>query len=191
MIDTASMGIRKVFRIQRDKYFPLPDYDTGTPQQVAVTVYGKVLNENYTRILFDHPDYALQMVFLIDQIQKGRTVSKEAVKYLRKLKVVEGRMPNIYISAAVANQIDAKEDRAKFKAFDDKYYKDMILGYIRDYGRAKRADINKLLWDKLSDNLSEKQKYDKVGNLLMRLKKSRSIIKEDNATKGAQWILRK
>ena len=191
MIDTAAMGIRKVFRIQRDKYFPLPDYDTGTSQQVAVTVYGKVLNENYTRILFDHPDYELQTVFLIDQIQKGRIVSKEAAKYLRKLNVIEGRMPNIYLSAAVANQIDAKEDRTKFKAFDDKYYKDMVLGYIRDYGSAKRADINKLLWDKLSDNLSENQKYNKVGNLLMALKKSRDIVKEYNATKGAKWVLRK
>ena len=191
MIDTASMGIRKVFRIQRDKYFPLPDYDTGTPQQVAVTVYGKVLNENYTRILFDHPDYALQMVFLIDQIQKGRTVSKEAVKYLRKLKVIEGRMSNIYISATVANQIDAKEDRTKFRAFDDKYYKDMVLGYIRDYGSAKRADINKLLWDKLSDSLDDKKKYYKIGNLLNSLKRTGKIESTTGNKQRVEWILSK
>ena len=27
MIDTAAMGIRKVFKIQKEKYFPMPDYD--------------------------------------------------------------------------------------------------------------------------------------------------------------------
>lgn len=40
MIDTQSMGIRKVFRIQQEKYFPLPDYDLLTHNKIEVTVYG-------------------------------------------------------------------------------------------------------------------------------------------------------
>ena len=70
MIDTASMGIRKVFNILRKKYFPMPDYETGT-NQVSVTVYGKVLDINYTRLLFDNPGFDLNEVFLLDQVQKG------------------------------------------------------------------------------------------------------------------------
>ncbi|MCD8012574.1 MAG: hypothetical protein LUG99_05280 [Lachnospiraceae bacterium] len=53
MIDTQSSGIQKVYRIQRDKYFPMPDYDFSTEMQVGVTVYGKSLNEAYMYILFD------------------------------------------------------------------------------------------------------------------------------------------
>lgn len=33
------MGIRKVFRIQQEKYFPLPDYELSTQNQVGVVVY--------------------------------------------------------------------------------------------------------------------------------------------------------
>ena len=63
MIDTASMGIRKVFNLLRKKYFPMPDYDISA-QQVSVTVYGKILDLNYTRLLFDNPDFDLNTVFL-------------------------------------------------------------------------------------------------------------------------------
>ena len=45
MIDTQTMGIRKVFRIQQEKFFPLPDYDFSVSRQVCVTVYGKVIDE--------------------------------------------------------------------------------------------------------------------------------------------------
>ena len=31
MIDTATIGIRKVMRIQKEKYFPLSDYDLDVP----------------------------------------------------------------------------------------------------------------------------------------------------------------
>lgn len=48
MIDTQAMGIHRVFRIQQEKYFPLPSYDLTNPRQVSVVVYGKVLDENYT-----------------------------------------------------------------------------------------------------------------------------------------------
>ncbi len=63
MIDSQSIGIRRVFRIQRDRYFPLPDYDLSNRQQVKVCVYGKVLDENYSQILFANPDFDLETVF--------------------------------------------------------------------------------------------------------------------------------
>ncbi|MDR1320063.1 MAG: transcriptional regulator [Gracilibacteraceae bacterium] len=56
MIDTKQMGIRMVFNIQRQRYFPMPDYDLSKPKEVAVRVYGKVLDENYTRLLFGRDD---------------------------------------------------------------------------------------------------------------------------------------
>jgi ATP-dependent DNA helicase RecG len=71
MIDTVQMGIQKVFRIQKERFFPLPDYDLTTPQKVAVKVYGKVLDENYSRVLFDHPEFDLETVFLIDKVAEA------------------------------------------------------------------------------------------------------------------------
>lgn len=52
MIDTATSGIKKVYRIQKEKFFPLPDYNLSNVNQVAVTVYGKILDEKYTQLLY-------------------------------------------------------------------------------------------------------------------------------------------
>lgn len=41
MIDTATLGIRRAFNIQKAKYFPMPDYNISSGTQVEVTVYGK------------------------------------------------------------------------------------------------------------------------------------------------------
>jgi ATP-dependent DNA helicase RecG len=70
MIDTKQMGIRMVFNIQRQRYFPMPDYDLTKSKEVSVKVYGKVLDENYTRLLFGRDDLDMDTVFLLDCVQK-------------------------------------------------------------------------------------------------------------------------
>lgn len=189
MIDTATMGIRKVFRIQKEKYFPMPDYDLSDESQVVVTVYGKTLNENYMHILYDNQDLDLQTVFLLDQVQKGRKLSKESVDYLRKLKLVEGKMPNLYLSSSVSKSIDSSAQYIKNKGFDDRYYKDLIVQYLEVYHNARKKDIRELLWDKLPDALSEQQKEYKIGNLLASLKRDKVIEKSTSSRQNAEWIL--
>lgn len=189
MIDTQSMGIRKVYKIQQEKYFPMPDYDFSVFQQVGVTVYGKVIDENYTKVLFENPDFDLETVFLIDRVQKHKSISKDAIKYLRKLGVVEGKASNLYVSAKVAESIDEKGRYVKNKAFDDEAYEKWIISYLKTYKKGKKADFIDLLSDKLSDSLSEKQKEYKVRNLLTKMKK-KGIITTDSPNKVlANWIL--
>jgi ATP-dependent DNA helicase RecG len=175
MIDTVQMGIQKVFRIQKERYFPLPDYDLSTPQKVAVKVYGKLLDENYSRVLFDHPEFDLETVFLIDKVQKRVPLEKEQLKRLRALGVVEGKAPYVYISAHVAEIIDEKAQYIKNKGFDDDFYKQMIIEYLDKFGSGKKKDFMGLLLSKLPDVLSEKQKEYKVQNLLKSLKNSGAI----------------
>ena len=64
MIDTATSGIKKVYRIQRQKYFPMPDYDLSDVNMVSVTVYGKTIDEHYTYILYEHPELDLETVYV-------------------------------------------------------------------------------------------------------------------------------
>ena len=172
MIDTATSGIKKVYRIQKDKFFPMPDYDLSSETQVSVRVYGKILNEQYTYILFNHPELDLETVYLLDQVQKGKgnTLNKDAVAFLRKHKLIEGRINSLYLSAEVSKAIDDEAGYIKNKAFDDQYYKDLIIKYLKQYGKAKKKNIRNLLWDKLPDVLSETQKEYKIGNLLASLK---------------------
>ena len=192
MIDTATSGIKKVYRIQKDKFFPMPDYDLSSETQVSVRVYGKILNEQYTYILFNHPELDLETVYLLDQVQKGKgnTLNKDAVAFLRKHKLIEGRINSLYLSAEVSKAIDDEAGYIKNKAFDDQYYKDLIIKYLKKYGKAKKKDIRNLLWDKLPDVLSETQKEYKIGNLLASLKNAGIICADSNNQQRASWILK-
>jgi ATP-dependent DNA helicase RecG len=191
MIDTVQMGIQKVFRIQKERYFPLPDYDLKTPQKVAVTVYGKVLDENYSRVLFDHPEYDLETVFLIDKVQKRLPLERNEIKRLRSLGVIEGKAPYVYVSAKVAEIIDEKAQYIKNRGFDDQYYRNLIVEYLKKYGNGTKADFAKLLSDKLPDVLETKQKDDKIRNMIQAMRRDCTIVRASGNTKTAIWELAK
>lgn len=189
MIDTQAMGIRRVFRIQQEKFFPLPDYDFSVPRQISVTVYGKVLDENYSRVLFENPDFDLSTVYLIDRVQKHAPIPKEAIKELRRLGVIEGKAPNIYVSAKVAESTDTKAQYVKNKGFDDEYYKKLIISYLETYKKGKKQDFIELLADKLPDTMDDKQKNSKVRNLLGSLKNEGRVTTDSDNKRLANWIL--
>lgn len=189
MIDTAAMGIRKVFKIQKEKYFPMPDYDFERYNSVSATVYGKIIDENYTKLIYEHPEFDLQTIYLIDRVQKQLPIDGKETRTLRNLNVIEGKSPNIFLSPSIAQSIDAKAEYISNRGFDDQYYKDLIVEYLKTFERAQKKDITKLLWDKLPDVLDEKQKKYKIGNLLRALQDS-DIIKRDNDNKRSGfWVL--
>lgn len=193
MIDTAASGIKRVYRIQQQKFFPMPDYDFSTNNLVSVTVYGKTINEQYTYILYKNPKLDLETVYLLDQVQKGngKNLSKEAVAHLRKYKLVEGRVNNLYLSAEVAKSIKDEAQYIRNKAFDDKYYRDLIIDYLNKFGKAQRKDFRRLLMNKLPDVLTEKQKERKITTLLTNLKRSGIIETDSSNQQTSHWVLKK
>lgn len=191
MIDTATLGIRRAYNIQKAKYFPMPDYNVSTGTQVEVTVYGKSLNDNYMHILYDHQDLDLQTVFLLDRIQKGLPIDKADAEKLRSFKLVEGRLNSLYLSASAAKSIDESANYIKNKGFDDKYYKDLIVEYLKKYERAKKKDIRDLLWDKLPNALNDTQKENKIRNLLSAMKKKGIIDTDSSNQQKSYWVLKK
>lgn len=177
MIETQGGGIRKVFNIQKDRLFPLPDYDLSDGK-VKVNVIGKVLDIKFARILLAHPGISLQDVMLLDKIQKKLSIPKESILYLKQKKLIEGRKPNLYLSEGVVagtNNATLKAQYIKNRSLGDDHCKQMILKYIRQYGKASRKDLNALILDKLSDALDEKQKTKKLSNLLSDLRRSGKI----------------
>jgi ATP-dependent DNA helicase RecG len=189
MIDTETTGIRRVFHIQRERFFPLPDYDITSKERVEVTIYGKEINEKFTYLLHDNDNLNLVTVYLLDQVQKGKQVSKEAAAHLRKHKLVEGRVNNLYLSAPLAKTEEDRVQYIKNKAFDDKYYQDMVVNYLRKFGEANRAAVRDLLIDKFPDTLSPKQKERKVLTLLTALKRNGIITTDSENKRIANWIL--
>ena len=52
------------------------------------------------------------------------------------------------------------------RAFNDDVYKQQILAYLEQYGKAKRSKIQELIGKHLSDILTEEKKYNKIKNIL-------------------------
>ena len=71
MIDTIGSGIKRIFNLQRSRFFPMPDYDLSDPQRVKVRLLGKILDENYTKLLMTNTDLSLFDVIALDKVQKN------------------------------------------------------------------------------------------------------------------------
>ena len=168
MIDTIGSGIRRMFEIQKDKYFPLPDYDLGR-QRVQLTVTGKILDIDYARKLARMDGLAMEDIIMLDKLQKGYELSHAEAKQLKRKQLIEGRRPNYYVSSRVAAKTSQKEDYIKLKGFTSSYYKKLVLEYLDTFGEATRQNINDLLLDKLPVNLSEQQKLTKIKNLVYQM----------------------
>lgn len=185
MIDTIGSGIRKMFIIQKKRYFPMPEYDLSK-DRVQVSITGRVVDIAYARALAELPDLSLDDIILLDRVQKKLSLSDTQVRHLKNQRLVEGRKPNFHISVQVATHSGEKTQYIRNRAFDDQYYKQMITEYLEKFGTAKRIDINNLLLDKLPDVLDGTQKDNKVKNLLQSLKLDGVII-----AKGKSWQMSK
>ena len=150
-----------------------------------------MIDENYTRLLINKTDLDLKTVILLDHVQKKEAISKEDASWLKKMKLVEGRYPNVYVAAPIAVATNKRAEYIRNRAFDDDYYKKMIIDYIKKFRSATRQDIDKLLWNKLSDVLDERQKKNKIRNLLTALSTKDKVIKNTGSSKKeSNWVLR-
>lgn len=166
MIDTAGMGIRRSFEKLRERFFPMPDYDLSEANRVKVTIYGKIIDEKYSKILLENTDLSLVEVMLLDRVQKNIMITKEQSDLLRKNKLIEGRYPNIYVSKDISEIVDDKVSYTKKSGFNDQYYKDLVLKYIKDFGSITKKDLDELLMSKLPDYLDQNQKKRKIKYLV-------------------------
>jgi ATP-dependent DNA helicase RecG len=188
MIDTMGYGIQRMFIQQRRRFYPLPDFDLSQPDMVVVTIHGKVIDPNYTALLMEHQDLPLETVILLDRIQKRQPISKDEAITLRRLQLVEGRFPNLFVAAHIASVTGDKARYIRNRAFDDEHYKQMIIKYLQQYPNASRQDIDTLLLDKLSDVLSENQKRIKVKNLLAAMSRD-GLIHNAGSRRFPRWVL--
>lgn len=190
MIDTIGSGIKRIFTKQRERFFPLPDYDLTEAGRVKVRVFGKILDERYTRILIEKTDLGLWDVIALDKVQKKQPLSDAEFHSLKRKRLIEGRRPNIYVSASVAAATGTKADYIRKRAFDKQHYVKLVQEYLAQFGRARRADIDSLLLDKISDALGPEQKRNFVTNLLQEMRRKKIIHPLDGKRgKGSQWEL--
>lgn len=171
MVDTIGSGIRRMFNLQKQRFFPMPDYDFSD-NKVKLTIVSKVLDMDYAALLAKDHSLNLMEMELLSRIQMHRNLTDYEIAYLRKRKLVEGRKNALYVAKTVASNIGKKADYTKNKGLDDKYYKDLLSKFIKQHKKVSRKDVDELLLSKLPEALTEKQKITKIGHLLSALKKA-------------------
>ena len=187
MIDTEGFGIHKMFVSQKERWLPMPDYDKSDNDNVVLTLPGNVIDENYSLMLLENTNIDLTTAVLLDKVQKGKPISENAVKMLRKEKLIEGRKPHLYVSKFIAKATDKQVEYTLKKGFNDAECQEWILKALNDHKVLSRKQINELLWNKLPIDFTEDQKMAKIKNLLYKMHKNNTIYLDENRN----WRLRR
>ena len=177
MVDTIGSGIRKIFNLQREKLFPMPDYDFSN-NKVELTIIGKVLDMEYAKVLVRNPDLRLNEIILLDKIQKKRSseLLKKEILSLRSRGLIEGKYPNLIISEVVAVKTKQVGTYLKNRGFEKEWYQKLIIEFIGKTNEgATKQDIRDLLWEKLPDIFDKIQKENKLSDLLRDLRQKGKI----------------
>jgi ATP-dependent DNA helicase RecG len=188
MIDTMGYGIHEIYAGQARRFLPMPDYDLSNPGAVRMVLHGRIVDPAYSRVLIQRTDLPLPDVIALDRVQKGLPLEEDAVRRLKRAKLIEGRKPHYHVSAAIASAADTKAAYIKTRALHDDYYRKLVTEYLEKFGSATRKDINELLFDKLSSAFDEDQRETKIGNLLTSLREN-GIITNLGTRKTPLWRL--
>lgn len=190
LIDHMGNGIHRMVTDQRKRFLPMPDYDITTdPGEVHLTMHGAVIDEAYSQLLMARTDLPLEDVLALDRVQKRLPINGAASDRLHRAKLVEGRRPNLRVAAKIAAATGTEIQYSKSRAFDDEHYNALIIRYLEDFGKADRKTIDSLLVDKLSVDLTDEQKRNKVDHLLRKLRLA-GRIENDGARPYPLWSIR-
>ena len=190
LMETMNRGVKGMFRRQRDRFFPLPDYGIGTqPASVAVTLYGRTLDERYVAALMTHTDLSLEDAVLLDQIQKNRLPPARQLQRLRSKGVIEGRGKKIRISAAIAVATGSEVAYVNQKGPAAQDWKDLVCKLLA-LAPQPRTKIDELLLPRLAlwiPGVAERKKY--IKDLLSDMARQGTIQNIGKPTRGALWAL--
>lgn len=125
---------------------------------------------------------------LLDHVQRDKSISDEAFKQLRRQHLIEGRKPHLFVSKHIAQRTDKKVEYSMHKGLDSKSCERLLIDSLKDHGALTRGEIDKLLWNVISDQLDDTPEKTKIGNILRKLRNDGII---QNETKGnvSNWSL--
>lgn len=192
LMDDISGGLKRMINIQRIRNFPLPDFEISGLSSVKTTIYGKMINKNYTEKLAANKEISLYEVYLLDRVQKSFVISEKEYEILKDKKLVTGKYPDV----SVASKYVAKEPETVTAAPVKKFWtneeiRQLVLDYLEKRKEAGRQEIDDLIIDKYSKELSEEKRRNKVKNLLYQLSRVEQVIKNVGSATKPVWMLNK
>jgi ATP-dependent DNA helicase RecG len=188
MIDTMGYGIHEMHLGQARRYFPMPDYDLSESGAVKLTIHGSVVDVAYSRMLIQKSNLSLTDILALDRVQKKLPIEDALAHKLRTARLIEGRKPKYQVFAAIAQLTANKADYIRMRSQDDVFYAKLLTNYLEKFDQATRQEVNQLLFPKLSEALDERQKTNKINNLLTKLRR-KSIIENHGVDSAPQWRL--
>lgn len=187
MVDTIGSGIRKMYNFQKERFFPLPEYEIEY-DRITVTITGKVLDLEYARTLASKPNLTLEEIIMLDKVQKHKQLTPDEISILKRKKLIEGRKPNFFVSKFVTDAANEKAKYIRNITLDNNHYKKLVLELIKKYSKATREEIDELLMEKLSDVLSLDQRRNKIRNLLYSMHKKDKTIEYIGSGSKSIWV---
>ena len=188
MVDSKGYGIHNMFLRQKERYLPMPDYKGSNDSRVVMHLPGTVLDEKYSIMLLENSNINLTEAVLLDQVQKGILPNDNAIAMLRKKHLIEGRKPRLFVAKQLAQNTGTKVEYSKHKGLEVKSCESLLLSTLKEHGKLSRTEIDSLLWNVVSDQLDDKQKKSKIGNILTNLRK-RKLIENETVGNYSKWSL--
>lgn len=189
MIDKVGFGIHDMVLAQRRRFLPLPDYEGSSPLRTVFTVYGQAIDENYSRWLMERTDLPIEHVLWLDRVQKKRKLDAAQVAELRRAGLIEGRSPQVHISARLAVATGQEVEYLNRRRPDAEDFKAALCKLLA-LGPQPRAKVDELLLPKLQlwiPDLAQCKEY--VRRLLKDMSKEGRIQNIGGPTKAALWAL--
>lgn len=190
LMETLNRGVKGMFRKQKERFFPLPDYDiAGQPASVSVMLYGRVLDKGYVDALMTNSDLSLEDAVLLDQVQKGRPPPASQLRRLRAKGLVEGRSPRLRISAQLAVAMGQEVAYLHQKGPSAEDCKKAVCDLLA-LAPQPRTKIDERLMPSLMlwiPGASERKKY--IKELLADMARQGTIRNIGKPTRGAVWAL--
>ena len=178
--DLDKEAIAKAREGYKQRYPTLAKECDRWEDKVFLDKAGLTIDGNYSLMLLTNQDMSLMDAVLLDQVQKGKPISDNAIKKLRKEGLIEGRKPHLYVSKQVAKATNTQVEYTLKKGFNDAECQEWIMKALNDHKVLSRKQINELLWNKLPIDYTDDQRVRKIGNLLTKLRKNGVIYTDEN-----------
>lgn len=189
MIDTVGRGIPKLFKEQRRRFFPMPEYEIDdNAKTVSVTIYGIASNDAYTDLLKSDSTLSLMECLWLDAVRTHRPITKEAARHLKDKKLIEGKAPRYNIALSVAKKVQQIGQYTRETGLNKKAQVKLILQLAFNAGSTgfKRAVAFEIIEQSLPASMTKTQKLNHVSHMLRDMQSDGLLKKNDS---GKSWLI--
>lgn len=191
LIDKVGSGIRMMFRRQRKRFFPMPEY-FFEEKKTQITIPGKIIDLHFARAISQRKDLGLLDISLLYALYTKKHVEKAAASRLREKNLVVGRYPHLRVSPSILPHIKDEGIKQKIilqQEMSKEAYEAHIKDALSDGHPKTRHEIFALIQQYLPSEDHPRRLEVKISSVLKRLKKA-GVIENEGTRRWSRWKLK-